>query len=213
MDAVYWLLLIMGGFLFGGVMFCERIPRRFANKDIYEISVDNNPGAFNVFKHCGKKIGGICLFLDVMKGTVPVLIASLLMDADNIAYTMTVIAPVFGHAVGLFNKLRGGKGIATSFGVMLGMIPVTWIGIVSLVVLYLLFSFVIKINPASKRSVVVYALNALVCGIVITVVGMPFAAVGCVGISAVVIVRFLCVKNGMVANTIGDREEQPSETN
>lgn len=211
MDAVYWLLLIMGGFLLGGVMFCERIPLKLANKDIYEISVDNNPGAFNVFKHCGKKVGGICLFLDLAKGATPVLIASLLMDTNNIAFTLTLVAPVFGHAVGLFNRLHGGKGIATSFGVMLGLIPVTWVGIVSLVTLFVLFSFIVKISPASRRSVVVFILNALVCGIVIAVIELPFAAIGCVAISAVVVVKFLCAKNGMVANTIADREEQSSE--
>ncbi len=212
MDVVYWLLLILGGFLLGGVMFCERIPLRFAKKDIYEISVDNNPGVFNVFKHCGKKVGAVCLFLDLAKGAVPVLIASLLMDTNNIAFTMTLVAPVLGHAVGLFNRLHGGKGIATSFGVMLGLIPVTWIGIVSLVTLFVLFSFIIKLNPASRRSVLVFVLNALVCGIVIAVIGLPFAAVGCIGISAVVVVKFLFSKNGMVANTIADKDEQTSET-
>ena len=153
MQFFYWLLLIVGGFLLGSIMFCELIPKKVLNKDVCKISVDNNPGAFNVFKHCGKKIGILCLLLDVSKGFVPVFIASIFFDTDNVAFTLVMVAPPLGHAIGLFNRCCGGKCIATAFGVMLGIIPVTCIGICGLAALFILFSTVIKIKNTAKRSV------------------------------------------------------------
>lgn len=204
MEILYWCLLVIGGFLLGSIMFCEIIPKRVLHKDICEISVDNNPGAFNVFKHCGKKVGIPCLLLDVLKGFIPVLLASLLMDANNIAFSLVMVAPALGHAIGLFNHFHGGKCIATSFGVMFGLIPVTWIGIVTLAFLYILFSTLIKIKNAAIRSVVVYVIFAIVICTVLGILGMTYAAVGCGLLALLPIVKFLCSKKGLVKNDYRD---------
>ena len=94
MNALIWLLLIVGGFLSGSLMFCKIIPKLFQHKDICEISDDHNPGAFNVFRHCGKKVGIVCLLLDVLKGFVPVLLASMLMETNGALFTLVMIMPV-----------------------------------------------------------------------------------------------------------------------
>lgn len=204
MDILYWNLLIAVGFLLGSIMFCEFIPKKLSHKDIYKISVDNNPGAFNVFKHCGKKIGIPCLFLDMLKGFIPVFLASIVMDTENILFSFVMVAPVLGHAIGLFNRFHGGKCIATSFGVLLGLIPVTWIPVVTLAVFYILFSTVIKIKNASIRSVVVYALFAAVMCTVLGILRMPSCSIGCGFISLFPIVKFLFSKNGLVKNDYHD---------
>ncbi len=200
MEYLYWMLLIVGGFLSGGIMFSELIPKKFANTDVCAVSVDQNPGVFNAFKHCGKKIGILCLVLDLMKGFLPVLIASLCMNAHNTLYALTLLAPVLGHAAGVFNHFHGGKCIAVSFGVMLGMIPVSFIGFVTLAALYLTFSCLFKIRNAAKRSVLVYALFALLSCSVLTALGQLPAAVGCGAIALTVILKFLLSKNGLVEN-------------
>lgn len=202
MEILYWLLLIAGGFLLGGVMFSEWIPKLLTGKDLCTLSVDNNPGAFNAFKHCGKKIGMLCLLLDVLKGFVPVLLASLFLSADSIAFSFVMLAPALGHAVGLFNRFRGGKCIATSFGIMFGLLPVTWIPLVLLAGLYILFSAVLKIKNAAKRSVVVYALFLLASCITLGVLGQPFVASGCGSVAILPIVKFLFSKNGFAENKI-----------
>lgn len=212
MEIIFWALFIIGGFLLGSVMFCEIIPKLIARKDIYEISVDNNPGAFNVFKHCGKKVGIVCLLLDVLKGFISVFLASLLMDTNSIAFTFVMVAPALGHAVGLFNRFHGGKCIAASFGIMLGLIPVTWIGIVTLAFLYVLFSTVIKIKNAAVRSVIVYAVFAVITCSVLGMLKMTYAAVGCGLLAALPIVKFLFSKNGLVKNDYGSAgitDEEP----
>ena len=201
MEILYWFLLISGGFLLGSIMFCELIPRIVLKKDIYKISVDNNPGAFNAIKHCGKKIGIPCLVLDVSKGFIPVLLASLFMNTESIAFSFVIVAPALGHAIGLFNRFHGGKCIAVSFGITLGLIPVSWISFVILASLYIVFSTVIKINPASKRSVVVYALFFVINCTVLGATGCFFTAIGCGMLSLLPIVKFLFSKNGMVENT------------
>lgn len=204
MQYLYWMLLIVGGFLFGSIMFCEIIPKKVLHKDICEISVDNNPGAFNVFKHCGKKIGIPCLLLDVLKGIIPVLLASLLMDTHSIAFSFVLVAPALGHAVGLFNQFHGGKCIAVSFGIMLGLLPVTYKPLVTLIALYVLFSTVIKIKNAAIRSIIVYVVFAVVICTVLGMSGNIYAAVGCGLLALLPIVKFLCSKNGLVKNDYRD---------
>ena len=51
-------------------MFCSFVPRLITGKDICGLSDDGNPGAFNVFRHCGAGVGCLCLALDVLKGLV-----------------------------------------------------------------------------------------------------------------------------------------------
>lgn len=206
MEILYWVLFIVGGFLLGSIMPCELIPKKILHKDISKISVDNNPGAFNVFKHCGKKVGIPCLLLDVLKGFIPVLLASLLMNTDNIAFSLVMVAPALGHAVGLFNHFHGGKCIATSFGIMFGLIPVTWIGIVTLAALYIIFSTIIKIKNAAIRSVVVYTIFAVVVCPVLGILGMTYATVGCGLVAVLPIAKFLFSKKGLVKNNYKDNE-------
>lgn len=216
MGFFYWTLLILGGFFLGSIMFCGLIPKIVLQKDVVAISVDNNPGAFNVFKHCGNKIGIPCLLLDGLKGLIPVLLASLLMDTDSIAFSCVLVAPVLGHAVGLFNKFHGGKCITVSFGVMLGLIPVTWIGIVSLAALFVLFTAVIKISPASKRSLVVYALFEIIVCPVLGVLRLFYVMIGCGAVSLLPIIKFVFSKNGMVENNyydIGINNEHTNRSN
>ncbi len=199
----------MGGFLLGSMMFSQWIPKLLAGKDLFNESADNNPGAFNAFKHCGKKIGTLCLVLDILKGFVPVFLASLLMNASSIAFSFVMFAPALGHAVGLFNKFHGGKCVATSFGVLAGLLPITWIPFAVLAGLYIFFSVVLKIKNAAKRSVVVYALFLLVSCTVLGVLGKAYVACGCGLIAVLPIVKFLFSKNGLVDNKFHDN---PAET-
>ena len=213
MEILYWILFIFGGFFLGSIMFCELIPKKILHKDICEISVDNNPGAFNVFKHCGFKIGIPCLLLDGFKGLIPVLTASFLMDTNSIAFSLVLIAPVLGHAVGLFNRFHGGKCITVSFGVMLGLIPVTWIGIVALATLFVLFTAVIKIKPASKRSVIVYALFAITVCPILGTLRLFYVMMGCGIIALIPVIKFIFSKNGMVENNYHDISMDNEHTN
>ncbi len=190
MTILYWSAAIAGGFLSGSVMYSEILPKIFAHKDICRSSDDCNPGAFNVFSQCGAKLGTVCLLLDLAKGLVPVLLAALFLSVDSLAFVFVMLAPVCGHAVGIFNRFRGGKCISCAFGVMLGVTPVTRIVFV-LAALYILFSVPLKIRSHTVRTVAVFGLFALFSAVILCLRELLCVAIGCAAVSALVIFKHL----------------------
>lgn len=80
----------------------------------------NNPGATNVLREGGRKAAVITLFGDMLKGLLPVaLAAALKMPAEVLA--ATGVAAFLGHLYPLYYAFKGGKGVATILGVLLGM--------------------------------------------------------------------------------------------
>lgn len=79
-----------------------------------------NPGATNVMRIGGKKAAAITLAGDALKGLLPVLIAKVLL-VDSLLLSMVVFAAFLGHLFPIFFGFKGGKGVATSFGVTLGV--------------------------------------------------------------------------------------------
>ena len=79
----------------------------------------NNPGATNVLREGGKKAAIITLLGDMLKGLIPVLVA-VLLDMDNEVIAATGVAAFLGHLYPLYYRFKGGKGVATILGVLLG---------------------------------------------------------------------------------------------
>lgn len=175
-------------------MFCKTIPALLTHRDVCEISDDRNPGAFNAFKHFGKGIGSLCLALDILKGFLPVFLGCTLLDKNSAMLALVMIAPVLGHALGMFNRFRGGKCIATSFGVMLGVLPVTAVPLALLAVLYILFSTLIKINPNRLRSIITFALFGVASVVICSVLNLFNVAFGCLIIAVIAIVKHVIAK-------------------
>ena len=81
-----------------------------------------NIGASNSLRVLGKKAGIIVLLIDLLKGLIPVLVARKLgFTPENIL--LTGVFAVLGHLFSPFVGFKGGKGIATAFGVILGFSP------------------------------------------------------------------------------------------
>jgi len=80
----------------------------------------NNPGATNVLRSGGKKAGAITLFGDMLKGLLPVLVARQL-QADNTLLALTACAVFLGHVFPIYYGFKGGKGVATFYGAVLGL--------------------------------------------------------------------------------------------
>jgi acyl phosphate:glycerol-3-phosphate acyltransferase len=94
-----------------------------------------NPGATNVHKIGGKKAAVITLVGDLSKGLIPVLIG-VLLGADELILSVIAMAAFVGHLYPVFFAFRGGKGVATAFGVILGLswpvalaILITWLSV------------------------------------------------------------------------------------
>jgi len=79
-----------------------------------------NPGATNVMRIGGKKAAAITLAGDALKGLIPVLIAKAL-GVDTMVLSAVVFAAFLGHLYPVFFGFKGGKGVATSLGVTLGV--------------------------------------------------------------------------------------------
>jgi glycerol-3-phosphate acyltransferase PlsY len=79
-----------------------------------------NPGATNVMRIGGKKAAAITLAGDALKGLIPVLIAKA-FGVDSLILSCVVFAAFLGHLYPVFFGFKGGKGVATSFGVTLGV--------------------------------------------------------------------------------------------
>ena len=92
-----------------------------------------NIGATNVLRTLGKPVGIMVLVLDILKGFVPALVAVLLSD-QSVLPVAVAIATILGHNYTFWLGFKGGKGIATTGGAMLPIMPiaigiavVTWI--------------------------------------------------------------------------------------
>lgn len=147
---------IILGYLFGSLMFGYIVPKIVKGIDVRTESSDGNPGTANAFL-CGGTFCGIFVLLgDILKGIVPVYIAGQHLDIGFIGFAFVMAAPVFGHAFPIFGgKKNGGKGIAVSFGVLLGLYPF-WTSLWLLIFWYVLFSVIIRLNPHSYRTLITY---------------------------------------------------------
>ena len=108
MDAIYTVLLALGAFLLGACPFSVILGRWFLKKDIREYG-DGNPGAANVFRAGGHKLGYLAVFLDVVKGVPFVLLAHTVFGFSNLALIPIGLCAILGHAFSPFLKWRGGK--------------------------------------------------------------------------------------------------------
>ena len=119
----------IAGYLSGSILYAYWIPKILFQKDICALSPDGNPGTANAFVYGGFRAGILALLLELFKGFFPVVLALRTLDIDTPYMIPILIAPVLGHAFPLqfhpknSNK-KGGKAIAVSFGVLLGIFPV-----------------------------------------------------------------------------------------
>ena len=141
-----YFLFIIFGYLSGSILFARLIPKFFCHIDVCEISEDHNPGTFNVFRHVGVGLGILVILLELAKGFVPVFLAGRCLDMERAVFGLVLAAPVLGHGWPLWDLKGGGKSIAVSFGVLLGLFPQCG-PVIMLAVFYLLFSLVIVIGP------------------------------------------------------------------
>lgn len=187
-----WAIFIIGGFFLGSVLFCYILPKKLCDIDIYEVGDDHNPGGANAFKACGKKIGLICIALDILKGALPVLLACRLLDVNHYLFSLVVIAPVLGHALGVFNRFRGGKCISTTFGVLLGLIPHNYI-VFLLAGLYLLSLPLFKTLSDKTRSIAVFFVFGISSATILILSDCLSLAIACLTISAIAIAKHYIV--------------------
>ena len=120
MEVITTSLLAVAAFGLGAIPFSMLVGRWFLGKDIRDYG-DGNPGAVNVFRAGGTKVGYLAVFLDVAKGMPFVFLAHSFFDLSNIAVVAVGVSAVLGHAFSPFLRWHGGKAVAVTFGVLLAL--------------------------------------------------------------------------------------------
>lgn len=149
------------GYLSGSILYARVFGNLLKKQDITADSPDQNPGTFNAFKYGGFLCGTLTLICDIMKGLLPVYfyVSEIPMNA-GIGLAFVLAMPVIGHILPLFYNFDGGKGIAVTFGCLLGLLP-EYRPVLVLAFFFLLFSLVFKITPNYHKTLCTYAVSVL----------------------------------------------------
>lgn len=104
-----------------------------------------NPGATNVLRHGGKKAAIITLTGDMLKGLFPVLIVGQI-QSDSLTLALVGLCAFIGHLFPLYYGFKGGKGVATYYGVLLG---INWlVGLIGIAI-WVTVAAILKISSIS----------------------------------------------------------------
>ena len=145
------LLLIITAYLIGSIPTALIISKSFFGVDIREYG-SGNMGATNTFRVLGSKFGTIVMVGDMLKGILAVALYNLLpyyltneLDRTNLMIGLG-LAAVVGHIYPIWAQFRGGKGVATLFGMLLAIQPVVAVSCVGVFLLVLFLTRYVSLS-------------------------------------------------------------------
>jgi glycerol-3-phosphate acyltransferase PlsY len=115
-----WVALVIIAFLCGSLPFSVWLAKIFLRLDVRQYG-DGNPGAANVFRSGSKLVGLFALILDVSKAAAPVGISYFNLGIRGIPMFLIAISSILGHVFSPFLGFQGGKAVAASLGVWIGL--------------------------------------------------------------------------------------------
>ncbi|MGD2052682.1 MAG: glycerol-3-phosphate 1-O-acyltransferase PlsY [Gammaproteobacteria bacterium] len=140
----HYLFYALAGYLIGSVSTAIITCKLMGLDDPRNVG-SNNPGATNVLRHGGKKAAIITLIGDMLKGLFPV-IAVTQIEPVYTAIALTGLGAFFGHIFPVYYGFKGGKGVATYYGVLLGY---SWLAGLAALLIWLLTALASKISSLS----------------------------------------------------------------
>ena len=160
--ATYIIMAIIA-YLIGSVNFSVILSKKMAGFDVREKG-SGNAGSTNMLRSVGKGAAVLTLLCDILKGVVAILIAigigNLVKDADKgLLVQIAGVAVVLGHTFPIFFGFKGGKGVATSLGVLLMS---NWqIGLICLVFAIVLMALTRMVSLGSCAAAVLFPVLTL----------------------------------------------------
>jgi len=124
-------LALAASYLLGAIPTSYLAARLFRGIDLRTVG-SGNLGATNVYRTLGARFAIPVGMFDMAKGAIPVMVLAPLASSSRYFAMLCGIVAVVGHVFSVFVRFRGGKGVATASGVMLGLTP--WAVLVSLVI-------------------------------------------------------------------------------
>ena len=150
-------------YLIGSINFSVILSKKMAGFDVREKG-SGNAGTTNMLRTVGKKAAAITLICDILKGVISIGIALLIgriVEGSNGALLVQIagIAVILGHTFPIFFKFKGGKGVATSLGVL---IMSNWqIGLICLVFALVLIALTQMVSVGSIAAAILYPVLTL----------------------------------------------------
>ena len=150
-------------YLIGSINFSVIISKKVAGFDVREKG-SGNAGSTNMLRSVGKGAAVLTLLCDILKGVVAILIAigigNLVKDADKgLLVQIAGVAVVLGHTFPIFFGFKGGKGVATSLGILL---MTNWqIGLICLVFALVLMALTQMVSLGSCAAAVLFPVLTL----------------------------------------------------
>ena len=150
------IVFAIAAYLIGSISFAVVMSRAFGLSDPRTYG-SGNPGATNVLRSGNKKAAIATLIGDAAKGWFAVWLAQYLadrFDVGNAGIALVAIAVFLGHLYPIFFKFKGGKGVATALGVLLGLN--VWLGIATLVT-WLVIAYAFRYSSLAALVAAVFA--------------------------------------------------------
>lgn len=114
------------------------------------------------------------LLCDVLKGFLPVYCyVNGQLNCLGMEFAVVLAAPVFGHVLPLFYGFKGGKGIAVSFGCLLGLLP-EFRPVMILAFFFLFFSLIVRITPNYHRTLLTYFFSVIGMNVFVPIQSISF---------------------------------------
>ena len=155
--ATYIVIAIIA-YAIGSINFSVIISRKMAGFDVREKG-SGNAGTTNILRSVGKKAALITLLCDILKGAVAIFIAiiagKIFKNTDKaLLVQIAGIMVVIGHTFPIFFEFKGGKGVATSLGVLL---TINWkIGLICLVFAIVIMAFSRMVSMGSVGAAILF---------------------------------------------------------
>ena len=160
---VAYVIMALIAYLIGSINFSVIISKKMAGFDVREKG-SGNAGSTNVLRTVGKKAAIITLICDILKGIVSICIALIISkiakeQRASILVELAALFVVIGHTFPIFFDFKGGKGVATSLGVIL---VINWkIGLICLVFALILMAITRMVSLGSISAAVLFAVLTL----------------------------------------------------
>lgn len=161
-----YIIIAIIAYLIGSINFSILISKKKAGYDIRQKG-SGNAGTTNMLRNLGKKYAAITLICDVLKGVVAIVIAIIvgnILGDTNKALLVQIagVAVVIGHTFPIFFGFKGGKGVATSLGILL---ITNWqLGLICLVFALVLMALTRVVSMGSIAAAILYPILTLFVG-------------------------------------------------
>ncbi len=147
-------LSLLAGYFIGSVDFAV-LAARLKGVDIYSEG-SGNPGASNVARVIGRGAGALVLAGDLLKGVAAAAVGELVGGSELLGFAAGGLA-VAGHCFPVWHRFRGGKGVATTVGVVLWAIP--WLGL-AMALIWALIIAATRVSSFGSLTIVTLAIPA-----------------------------------------------------